>query len=163
MFDLAWLNPIVAFASASYLRLTCARSLPGYSPDGDRLLWMPSRWQDINRSKLLQPLYDIIKLFSKQTIIPHTASALFIWSPILACICALAVTLFVPVAGNSFDYSFSLVVVFYLLVFVTLFVIIGRHFQRLALRRHGRRARGRADAGQRDTVHLRHLRPGDHL
>lgn len=125
MFDPAWLNPIVAFAVGIILAFNLRKVFARVQSRRGPLLWMPSRWHDINRSKLLQPLYDIIKLFSKQTIIPHTASALFIWSPILACVCALSVTLFVPVAGNSFDYSFSLVVIFYLLVFVTLFVIVG--------------------------------------
>ena len=38
---------------------------------------------------------------------------------------ALALTLFVPVAGGSFDYTFSLVIVFYLLIGVTMSIIIG--------------------------------------
>jgi len=125
MFDLTWLNPIIAFAMGIILAFNLRKVFARVQLRRGPLLWLPGKWQDINRSKLLQPLYDIIKLFSKQTIIPHTATILFILAPVLALICALSVTLFVPVAGNSFDYSFSLVVIFYLLVFVTLFVIVG--------------------------------------
>jgi NADH-quinone oxidoreductase subunit H len=86
---------------------------------------MPARWKDISHSKLLQPLYDIQKLLSKQTIIPHTATPFFTAGPIMALAFALALTLFVPVAGGAIDYSFSLVIVFYLLIGVTMSVIIG--------------------------------------
>jgi NADH-quinone oxidoreductase subunit H len=123
--DLAWLNPLIAFAVGIVLAFNLRKIFARVQSRRGPLLWMPGAWQDINRSKLLQPLYDIIKLFSKQTIIPHTASTLFTWGPVLALICALSVTLFVPVAGNAFDYSFSLVVIFYLLIFVTLFIIVG--------------------------------------
>jgi NADH-quinone oxidoreductase subunit H len=81
--------------------------------------------KDINRSKLLQPLYDIIKLMSKQTLIPHTATPFFAAGPIMALAFAIALTLFVPVAGGAADYTFSLVIVFYLLIGVTMSIIIG--------------------------------------
>ncbi len=125
MIDLTWLNPLIAFAVGIVLAFNLRKIFARVQLRRGPLLWMPDAWQDINRSKLLQPLYDIIKLFSKQTIIPHTATMLFRWGPVLALICALSVTFFVPVAGNAFDYSFSLVVIFYLLIFVTLFIIVG--------------------------------------
>ncbi|HTY90087.1 MAG TPA: complex I subunit 1 family protein [Methanocella sp.] len=125
MIDPAWLNPLIAFAVGIVLSFNLRKVFARVQSRRGPLLWMPAAWQDINHSKLLQPLYDIVKLFSKQTLIPHTSTALFIWGPVLALICALSVTLFVPVAGNAFDYSFSLVVIFYLLIFVTLFVIMG--------------------------------------
>ncbi len=125
MFDLTWLNPIIAFIIgiliAFKLRKIAARVQLRRGP----LIWLPARWHDINRSKVLQPLYDILKLFSKQTIIPHTATPLFILGPIFALACAVGATLFVPVAGVSFDYSFSLVVLFYFLVFEILCIIVG--------------------------------------
>jgi NADH-quinone oxidoreductase subunit H len=123
--DLVWLNPIIAFVVGIILAFNLRKIFARVQSRRGPLLWMPGRWQDINHSKLLQPLYDIIKLFSKQTIIPHTATTLFILGPILALICALMVTLFVPIAGNAIDYSFSIVVIFYLLIFVTLFIIMG--------------------------------------
>jgi NADH-quinone oxidoreductase subunit H len=125
VFDLTWLNPLIAFAVGIILAFNVRKIFARVQSRRGPLLWMPGTWSDINRSKLFQPLFDIIKLFSKQTIIPHTATMLFIWGPIFALICAVIVTFFVPVAGNAFDYSFSLVVIFYLLMFVILFVIVG--------------------------------------
>jgi NADH-quinone oxidoreductase subunit H len=123
--DLTWLNPVIAFVIgvllAFLLRKTFARVQLRRGP----LVWLPARWHDINRSKVLQPLYDIWKLFSKQTIIPHTATPLFVLGPIFALACAITATMFVPVAGTSFYYSFSLVVLFYLLIFEILFIIMG--------------------------------------
>jgi NADH-quinone oxidoreductase subunit H len=123
--DLAWLNPLVAFAvgivMSFNLRKVAARMQSRRGP----LLWMPGRWSDINRSKLLQPLFDIAKLFSKRTVLPHTASAFFVAGPIFALLFAIALTLFVPVAGNFIDYSFSIVIVFYLLIGVTMSIIVG--------------------------------------
>lgn len=125
MIELAWLNPIIAFIVGIFLSFNLRKVFARVQLRRGPLVWMPSRWSDVNHSKVLQPLYDILKLFSKQTLIPHTATILFILSPILALLCALTVTLFVPVAGNAFDYTFSLVVVFYLLIGVTLFIIVG--------------------------------------
>jgi NADH-quinone oxidoreductase subunit H len=123
--ELAWLNPIIAFIVGIFLAFNVRKIFARVQLRRGPLVWMPSRWSDINHSKVLQPLYDIHKLFSKQTLLPHTATMLFIMSPIFALLCAVAATMFVPVAGNAFDYSFSLVVVFYLLVGVTLFIITG--------------------------------------
>ncbi len=125
MFDLTWLNPLVAFAGGILLAFNLRKIFARVQSRRGPLLWMPRHWRDINRSKLLQPLYDILKLFSKRTIIPHTATVLFILSPLLALACAVLATFFVPVAGHAFDYSFSIVIIFYLLVFVTLFIITG--------------------------------------
>jgi len=124
--DLLWLlNPAVAFVAGvvlSYnLRKVSARVQSRRGP----LLWLPARWRDINGSKLLQPLYDIAKLLSKQTMIPHTATPFFALGPAMALLFALLLTLFVPVAGQAVDYPFSLVIVFYLLVGVTMAIIVG--------------------------------------
>ena len=125
MFDLTWLNPIIAFIIGILLAFKLRKIAARVQLRRGPLIWLPARWHDINRSKVLQPLYDILKLFSKQTIIPHTATPLFILGPIFALICAIGATLFVPVAGISFDYSFSLVVLFYFLVFEILCIIVG--------------------------------------
>lgn len=123
--NFVWLNPFIAFAIGVILSFNIRKIFARVQLRRGPLLWMPGRWQDINHSKLLQPLYDIIKLFSKQTIIPHTATPLFILGPIVALLCAVLATLFVPIAGMSIEYSFSLVVLFYLLIGVTLFNIVG--------------------------------------
>jgi NADH-quinone oxidoreductase subunit H len=125
MFDMAWLNPIVAFIVGIFLAFSLRKIAARVQLRRGPLVWLPARWHDINRSKVLQPLYDILKLFSKQTIIPHTAMPLFIFGPIFALICAIGAALFIPVAGNSIDYSFSLVVLFYFLVFEILSIIVG--------------------------------------
>jgi len=123
--DVTWLNPIIAFAAGILLAFMLRKVFARVQLRRGPLLWLPGRWHDINRTKVLQPLYDIWKLFSKQTIIPHTATPLFVLGPIFALACAIAAAFFVPVAGASFDYSFSLVVLFYLLIFEILFIIMG--------------------------------------
>ncbi|HEY3273753.1 MAG TPA: complex I subunit 1 family protein [Methanocella sp.] len=126
MADLLWLlNPVVAFAVGILLSFNLRKIAARVQSRRGPLIWLPSRWKDINHSKLLQPLYDIQKLLSKQTIIPHTATPFFTAGPIMALAFALALTLFVPVAGGAIDYTFSLVIVFYLLIGVTMSIIIG--------------------------------------
>jgi NADH-quinone oxidoreductase subunit H len=126
MADLLWLlNPVVAFVVGLLLAFNLRKIAARVQLRRGPLLWLPVRWNDINRSKLLQPLYDIEKLLSKQTIIPHTATPFFTAGPIMALAFALALTLFVPVAGGAIDFTFSLVIVFYLLIGVTMSIIIG--------------------------------------
>lgn len=126
MADLLWLlNPVIAFAVGILLAFNLRKVFARVQSRRGPLLWMPARWKDINHSKLLQPLYDIVKLLSKQTIIPHTATPFFTAGPIMALAFAVALTLFVPVAGGAIDYTFGLVIVFYLLIGVTMSVIIG--------------------------------------
>lgn len=126
MADIVWLlNPVVAFVIGILLSFNLRKVFARVQSRRGPLLWLPSRWKDINHSKLLQPLYDIEKLLSKQTIIPHTATLFFTLGPVMALLFALALTLFVPVAGGSIDYTFSLVIVFYLLIGVTMSIIIG--------------------------------------
>jgi NADH-quinone oxidoreductase subunit H len=124
-FDPAWLNPIIAFAIGILLSFKLRKIFARVQSRRGPLIWLPGRWCDINRSKVLQPLYDIQKLFSKQTIIPHTATPFFIIGPVLSLICAILATFLVPIAGIAFDYSFSSVVLFYLLFFILLFIIAG--------------------------------------
>lgn len=125
MIDAAWLNPGIAFIIGILLSFKLRKISARVQLRRGPLIWLPEKWHVINRSKVLQPLYDIIKLFSKQTIIPATATRFFIAGPILALMCAVLAALFVPVAGVSFDYSFSLVVLFYLLMGEILFIIVG--------------------------------------
>lgn len=125
MIDLAWFNPLVAFAVGIVLSFNLRKVFARIQSRRGPLLWMPARWNDINRTKLLQPLYDILKLLSKKTIIPHTATPFFTAGPLFALLFALTLTLFVPVAGHAFDYNFSIVIIFYLLIGVTMSIIIG--------------------------------------
>ncbi|MDO9540493.1 MAG: NADH-quinone oxidoreductase subunit H [Methanocalculus sp.] len=125
MIDAAWLNPGIAFIVGILLSFKLRKISARVQSRRGPLTWLPACWHDINKSKVLQPLYDILKLFSKQTIIPHTATPLFIAGPYLALACAIAATLFVPVGGASIDYPFSLVILFYLLLFEILFIIVG--------------------------------------
>jgi NADH-quinone oxidoreductase subunit H len=125
MINLAWLNPVIAFAIGILLSFKLRKIFARIQSRRGPLIWLPGRWHDINKSKVLQPLYDIEKLFSKQTIIPLTATPIFIIGPISALICAVLATFLVPIAGLAFDYSFSSVVLFYLLFFILLFIIAG--------------------------------------
>jgi NADH-quinone oxidoreductase subunit H len=126
MADLLWLlNPVIAFVAGILLSFKFRKIAARVQSRRGPLIWLPSRWKDINHSKVLQPLYDIQKLLSKQTIIPHTATPFFTIGPVMALCFALLLTLFVPVAGIAIDYTFSLVIVFYLLIGVTMSVIIG--------------------------------------
>lgn len=127
LIDLAWLlNPVIAFVVGIVLMFNLRKVFARVQSRRGPLLWLPARWKDINHSKLLQPLYDIEKLLSKKTIIPHTATPFFTAGPIMALSFAILLTLFIPVAaGGAIDFSFSLVIVFYLLIGVTMSIIIG--------------------------------------
>ncbi|CAJ35910.1 respiratory chain complex I subunit 1 family protein [Methanocella arvoryzae] len=125
MIDLSWINPFIAFGVGILLAFNMRKVFARIQSRRGPLVWMPGAWHDINRTKVLQPLYDILKLLSKKTILPATATPFFTIGPIIALVFALALTLFVPVAGLAFDYSFSLVIIFYLLIGVTMCIIIG--------------------------------------
>lgn len=125
MIDLAWINPALAFCIGILLAYTMRKAFARMQTRRGPLLWLPRAWHDINRTKVLQPLYDILKLLSKKTILPATATPFFVAGPLIALCFALALPLLVPIAGMSFDYSFSLVVIFYLLIGVTMCIIIG--------------------------------------
>jgi NADH-quinone oxidoreductase subunit H len=123
--NLLWFNPAIAFFCgillSYFFRKVNARIQGRRGP----LLIVPGAWHDINHSKVLQPLYDILKLFSKKTIIPTTVRSLFILSPIFAFLCAFVACFFVPIVGMSYSYPFDLVILFYLLMGELLFEITG--------------------------------------
>ena len=125
MIDPAWLNPAIAFCVGVLLAFTMRKVFARIQSRRGPLVWLPKRWHYINRSKVLQPVYDILKLLSKQTIIPATATPFFVLGPLLALGFAVLLPLFIPVAGQAFDYEFSLVIVFYLLIGVIMAVIVG--------------------------------------
>ncbi|MEM2904158.1 MAG: complex I subunit 1 family protein [Candidatus Bathyarchaeia archaeon] len=79
-------------------------------------------------SRILQPLYDILKLLYKETVVPETANKLLFRSaPVAALLFAVAATLFVPIARWSVlgSFEFSLVVLSYLLLGVSFVLIVG--------------------------------------
>jgi len=125
MIGLSWANPAIAFCLGIGLAFCMRKAFARIQSRRGPLIWLPRRWHDVDRTKVLQPLYDILKLLSKQTIVPHTGTPFFIVGPLLALAFAIVLPLFVPVAGTAIDYQFSLVIVFYLLIGVTMCVIIG--------------------------------------
>ncbi|MGQ9542611.1 MAG: complex I subunit 1 family protein [Candidatus Bathyarchaeia archaeon] len=84
--------------------------------------------KSLGTTRLLQPLYDIVKLLCKETIIPSKArSRLFRAAPIFALLCLMASSTIVPIGGYSAFASFdlSLVGLLYLLLGVPFTLIIG--------------------------------------
>jgi len=79
-------------------------------------------------SRMLQPLYDILKLLYKETLVPTSANKqLFKIAPYLALISLVIATWFIPFAGySSFGaFEFSLVVILYLILAVPMTFVVG--------------------------------------
>ncbi|HWQ68207.1 MAG TPA: complex I subunit 1 family protein [Methanospirillum sp.] len=125
MMDIFWINPVIAFIFGILLSFGIRKINARIQSRRGPIIRIPVIWQDISRSRIFQPLFDILKLFSKKTIFPETAGPLFVAGPILALACAVLATFFVPIAGISFNYSFGLVVLIYLLMGEILFIIMG--------------------------------------
>jgi len=82
-----------------------------------------AQYQNRIGPRWFQPLADIVKLLSKEEIIPeHVDSRLFIGLPLLALACALTAALYVPLLGLQPVLSFQgdLIVTIYLLSVVTM-------------------------------------------
>ena len=82
-----------------------------------------AQYQNRIGPRWFQPLADIMKLLSKEEIIPeHVDSRLFIGLPLLALACALTAALYVPLLGFQPVLSFQgdLIVTIYLLSVVTM-------------------------------------------
>lgn len=82
-----------------------------------------ARFQNRIGPRWFQPLADVLKLLSKEEIVPSGAiRGLFHALPILALTSALTAALYVPLAGFNASYSFKgdLIVVFYLLSALTI-------------------------------------------
>jgi len=125
MTGIFWINPLIAFCMGILLVFLLRKLTARIQSRRGPLISIPPVWRDINRTKIFQPLYDILKLFSKDTFIPERSSPLFIAGPIMALVCVALATFFVPIAGISFDYPFGLVVLVYLLMGEILCVIVG--------------------------------------
>ncbi len=75
---------------------------------------------------ILQPLYDFLKLASKETIIPSTANYMFRAAPVLALATAIALLAYTPVGFTPILASKGDVIVFiYLLTLISFFKIVG--------------------------------------
>lgn len=59
--------------------------------------WFEARLQGRRGPKILQPYYDLFKLFHKESLAPHTAGPFFFLSPLVALACYLTVPMLIPV------------------------------------------------------------------
>lgn len=82
----------------------------------------------LGTSRILQPLYDILKLFGKKTVIPDVSRRrLFVYSPYLSLIFAVLAIFFIPFPGMPLlsGLPYSLIIASYLLIASILFTILG--------------------------------------
>ncbi len=82
----------------------------------------------IGSTRIWQPLYDILKLFGKNTIIPASAhKRLFTWSPYFSLFFSVTAVLFIPFPGMPLlsNAPYSLIIASYLLIASILFTILG--------------------------------------
>jgi NADH-quinone oxidoreductase subunit H len=82
----------------------------------------------IGRTRIWQPLYDILKLFGKDVVVPaNSRKNLFTFSPYLSLFFAIASIFFIPFPGMPLfsDVPFSLIIASYLLIASIMFTILG--------------------------------------
>src|SRR5512136_2980699 len=82
----------------------------------------------LGTSRILQPLYDILKLFGKETLVPNVARKwLFVSAPYLSFLCAFVAIFFIPFSGFPLfsELGDSLFITYYLLVGSVFFTIVG--------------------------------------
>jgi NADH-quinone oxidoreductase subunit H len=82
-----------------------------------------ARFQNRVGPRWFQPLADVIKLLSKEEVVPHgVQKALFVGLPVAALAAALTAALYVPMAGlkPSFSFQGDLIVTIYMLGLMTL-------------------------------------------
>lgn len=82
----------------------------------------------LGSTRILQPLYDVLKLFYKETIIPQTTSKiLFIISPVISLLLSVFSLYFVSFGGFSVfaNRDHSLIWLIYVLIAITIFWLIG--------------------------------------
>ena len=58
---------------------------------------LEARWQGRRGPRILQPYYDIAKLFRKETLVPEDAGWVFVVGPMVAFMCYMVVPLLIPV------------------------------------------------------------------
>ena len=84
--------------------------------------------ETLGSSRILQPLYDVAKLWGKKTLIPESSrKTLFKVSPILSLLATSVIILLIPVCGLTVlgCLGFSLIALTYLLAAISLFWIVG--------------------------------------
>ena len=82
----------------------------------------------IGSTRIWQPLYDILKLMGKDTIIPGNAhKRLFVYSPYMSLIFSVLAVFFIPFPGLPLlsDTPYSLIIASYLLIASIIFTILG--------------------------------------
>jgi NADH-quinone oxidoreductase subunit H len=82
----------------------------------------------IGKTRIWQPLYDILKLFGKDTVIPaNSRQRLFVYSPYVSLLFAIASIFFIPFPGMPLlsDFQYSVIVASYLLIASIMFTILG--------------------------------------
>jgi len=82
----------------------------------------------LGASRILQPLYDILKLMGKQTILPETSrKTLFVASPYLSLAFAVLVVFFIPFPGMPLlsNTPYSMIIASYLIIGSVVFTILG--------------------------------------
>ncbi len=95
---------------------------------GPMLSMYPDLRSLLGTSRILQPLYDILKLFGKQTLVPTVARRwLFVSAPYLSFLCAFLAIFFIPFSGFPLfsELGDSLLITYYLLVGSVFFTILG--------------------------------------
>lgn len=82
----------------------------------------------LGSTRIIQPLYDILKLLGKQTIIPEVSrKKIFVSSPIISLMFIIMAVLFIPFPGVPLlsTLPYSLVIASYLLIGASLFSLLG--------------------------------------
>ncbi len=68
MTGIFWINPVIALCTGILLSFLLRKLNARIQSRRGPVIRVPPAWRDINRTKILQPLYDILKLFSKSTL-----------------------------------------------------------------------------------------------
>jgi len=82
----------------------------------------------IGGTRIWQPLYDILKLFGKDVVVPaNSRKSLFVYSPYLSLFFAVVSVFFIPFPGMPLlsEVPFSLIIASYLLIASIVFTILG--------------------------------------
>ncbi|WP_246216814.1 respiratory chain complex I subunit 1 family protein [Mycobacterium botniense] len=74
--------------------LTVAAGAPGVS---GFIAWAEARLRGRRGPRILQPYFDVVKLFGKESLVPRDASVLFRLTPVVSFACYLTVPMLIPV------------------------------------------------------------------
>ena len=86
-----------------------------------------ARMQNRVGPPLLQPLYDVLKCWGKETIVPrHARREIFLYAPVVGLAALITTALFIPVMGfTAYSTGGDLVVILYLLTFTSVTMMVG--------------------------------------